>query len=205
MPLRTVPLVMGEEHLPPDVRRFLKEADRRIDHFREEHGVPGFVTSDYGSVYKALRYLERSDLVAGRWFCEWGSGLGVVSCLATILGFDAWGIEEKECLVKAARLLAARFELPTEFARGNFVPRQAEALLNQQRGFAWLGSAARCGYEAAGVNLDEFDLVFAYPWPDEERLVIDLFEGYASAGALLLTHHVDGDLRLCRKVSRAAE
>ena len=50
---------------------------------------------------------------------------------------------------------------------------------------------------------DEFDLVFVYPWPDEEGLVAGLFERHARPGALLLTAHGCGDLRLRRKAEPA--
>ena len=46
--------------------------------------------------------------------------------------------------------------------------------------------------------MEEFDLVFAYPWPDEEALIEGLFEGHARAGAMLLTYHADSTLRLRR-------
>ena len=49
-----------------------------------------------------------------------------------------------------------------------------------------------------GLEPEEFDLVFAYPWPDEEALIEGLFEGHARAGAMLLTYHADGALRLRR-------
>jgi hypothetical protein len=201
--LETVPLEAEPSRPPADVRRLLRAANRRIDRFKWERGVPAFVPSDFGLVYAGLRSLEASGLVSGRWFCEWGSGLGVVCCLATMLGFDAWGIEVDAGLVAAARRLAARFELPAEFARGSYVPRGAEGLLDSRRGYSWLG-VAPSGYEAAGVGLDEFDLIFAYPWPDEERLVTELFARYAQPGAMLLTYHPSGELRLRRKASRAA-
>ena len=50
------------------------------------------------------------------------------------------------------------------------------------------------------VRLDEFDLVFAYPWPDEEEMIAELFADHARTGARLLTYHPDGELRLRRLV-----
>ena len=89
--------------------------------------------------------------------------------------------------------------MPAEFARGDYVPGGARGPLVEGRAFAWLSDAAPSGYEALGLGVEEFDLVFAYPWPDEAGLVSDLFEGHARAGALLLTYHVDGQLQLRRK------
>ena len=46
---------------------------------------------------------------------------------------------------------------------------------------------------------DDFDVVFAYPWPDEEYIIEELFARHADAGALLLTYHDSGDIKLRRK------
>jgi hypothetical protein len=114
-----------------------------------------------------------------------------------MLGLDAWGIEADPDLVRAARRLAADFGLPVEFVLGSFIPASAEAGLTQGRDFAWLSRAETPpAYEAMGLGPEEFDLVFAYPWPDEEVLIEGLFEGHAQPGAMLLTYHADGGLRL---------
>ena len=199
LPLLPLPFEAHADRPPPEVRRFLRRAERRIDRFARSHCLPAFVGSDFGRVYEVLRHLEGSGLLAGRWFCEWGSGFGVVCCLASLLGFDAWGIEAEQELVEAARRLADDFGIAAEFACGSFVPEGAEGLLERGGEFAWLSSVGRNGYEVLGVGLAEFDLVFAYPWPDEEELVEGLFERYARAGAVLLTYHVEGELRLRRK------
>jgi hypothetical protein len=76
--------------------------------------VPRFVPSDYGATCPAASLLRAAP---GRLFCEWGSGFGVVACLAALLDFDACGIEIDEELVEAARQLAQAFDLP-QFVRG---------------------------------------------------------------------------------------
>src|SRR4051812_30631200 len=111
MPLRRVSLPQEELALPGDVRRFLREADRRIERFFRAGWAPGFVASDFTRVYAGLRHLESLDLAPGRCFCEWGSGFGVVCCLAAMLGFDACGIEIRSELVDASRRLADDFGL----------------------------------------------------------------------------------------------
>ena len=45
----------------------------------------------------------------------------------------------------------------------------------------------------------DFDVIFAYPWPDEMMLVDNLFERHASAGSLLVTFHGGDEFRLQRK------
>jgi hypothetical protein len=200
LPLTTVPLEAVTRRPPPDVARFLRAAVRRVQHIQFRHRVPAFVSSDFALAYEALRHLEASTLVHGDRFCEWGSGLGVVCCLAAMTGFRAFGVEASGRLVRAARRLANDFDLPAEFARGNFIPKGAGDRLLAGREFAWLRRGGRCGHEALGLAPDEFDLIYAYPWPDEEGLVEDLFEARARGGALLLTYHGERGLWLRRKV-----
>ena len=199
MPLLDLPLAGMTVRPPVDVRRFLREASRRVRRVQRADQVAAFAASDFGAVYGALCEVEGAGELPGRWFCEWGSGLGVVSCLAATLGLDAWGIETEPALVRAARRLAADFGLPVEFVRGSFIPAGAEAGLTRGHDFAWLSrGGTRPAYEVMGLGVEEFDLVFAYPWPDEEALIEGLFEGHARAGAMLLTYHADGALRLRR-------
>ena len=93
MPLLDLTVVSTRSVLPADVRALLREATKRIRRFQREHRIPAFVSSDYQRAYHALRALTKGDLLAGDQFCEWGSGFGVVACLAAMLDFDACGIE----------------------------------------------------------------------------------------------------------------
>jgi hypothetical protein len=117
-----------------------------------------------------------------------------------MLEFDAWGIEIEEELVDAARRLAADFDLPTEFACGSFIPKGGNAFVKAADECAWLTRTAGGGHEEMGLSPDDFDLIFAYPWPDEENLTATLFDRYAQRGAVLLTYHEVGGLRMRRKV-----
>lgn len=186
------------------MRAFLREADRRIERFQIERHTPGFVPSDFPSAYHALRALAAEAVAPGRLFCEWGSGFGVVTCLAAMLDFDAFGVEIDGDLVEEARRLADDFALPMEFVEGSFIPQGSAADLDGADGFAWLTTDALGAEEEMGLGADDFDVIFAYPWPDEERVVEDLFERHARAGAVLATYHSDGAVRLRRKVRRKA-
>src|SRR5579885_3294362 len=114
MALLDVKLTVADAELPADVRALLREADRRIERFQRDCHVPGFVPSDFAGAYRVLRALQEADAAPGGLFCEWGSGFGVVACLAALLGYDAHGIEIEGELVDAARELAADFDLPVE-------------------------------------------------------------------------------------------
>jgi hypothetical protein len=197
MPLIDLCLPAAPAGVPGEVRSFLREAGRRIRRFQRHARVPGFVPADYEAAYGLLRAVAAAGLTRGNLFCEWGSGFGVVACLAAMLEFDACGIEVEPELVDAARRLADDFGLPVEFARGSFIPPGGEP--RAAGGFAWLTAEADDTHQELGLGADDFDVIFAYPWPDEEGLTGDLFERYASGGALLLTYHGGEDFRLRRK------
>jgi len=187
--------------LPNDVRVFLDEAGRRVERFRWERSPPAFVPSDFPAAYAGLRALEEANAASGRSFCEWGSGFGVAACLAAFLGFDACGIEAEAELVEAARRLADDFGLPVQFARGNFIP--AGSVARPDGRFAWLETGGPCGHAALGLDPDDFDVIYAYPWPDEEDLTARLFQRHARAGAVLATYHGGDGLRFRKKTGKA--
>lgn len=193
MPLLDLNLLVGGRTLPAQTRTFLREAQRRIDRFRLEHRIPGFIPSDFRRAYLGLRALAAAELTPGNLFCEWGSGFGVVTCLAAMLGFEAHGIEIEADLVDAARELANDFDLPAEFVRGSFIP-PGTNLLGR---FAWMDTDE--GHDDPALAPDDFDVIFAYPWPDEEGAIAELFDQCAAEGAILVTYHGMDGLRWRRK------
>jgi hypothetical protein len=201
MPLLDFEVIGTRSAVPGDVRALLREASRRVRRLRRELHIPGFIPSDFLLAYRALRAVTGADLVPGDRFCEWGSGLGVVTCLAAMMGFDAIGIEIEAELVDAAQELADDFGLSAEFVHGSFIPggRRAEAVC--ARSFAWLATGKCSAYGQLGSDPDEFDLIFAYPWPDEEEATSELFEHYAAEGGVLLTFHGGDKLRFRRKLA----
>ena len=138
MSLIDVKFPVADGPLPADVRTFLREADHRIEEFQRHARVPGFVASDFPRVYQVLRSMSSANLTPGNLFCEWGSGFGVVTCLAAMLDFDAVGIEIDDELVDAAQTLADDFGVPVEFVRGSFIPKGGEGLADVKGGLAWL-------------------------------------------------------------------
>jgi hypothetical protein len=193
LPLKSAPL-------PGDVRAFLREAHRRIEEFREDSRIPAFVPSDFEQVYGTLAALADVAPATGNLFCEWGSGFGVVACLAAMLDFDACGIEIEGELVEAARTLAGDFGLPVEFVHGSFIPAGHDVHAAGDE-FAWL-TTSDGAQEDLGLAPDDFDVIFAYPWPDEEYVTEDLFRRYARPGAVLVTFHGAEDVRVRRKTAQ---
>lgn len=200
VPLVELELPEDSAPLPAEVEAFLHVADARIDQFRHDHLIPGFVPSDFTLAYRGLRAVARAGLATGNAFCEWGSGFGVIASLAAMLGYRACGIEVEGPLVEAARGLARDFKIDVDLIQGSFVPEGGESIADRVEGFAWLiGDAG--GGDPDVPEPDEFDVIFAYPWPGEEHVTRDLFERFAGAGALFLTYHGEEGLKLARKVS----
>jgi hypothetical protein len=204
MPLVEVDLVVDDEPLPANVAWLIADAQQRIETFSNEHAVtvPAFVPSDFEVVYRGLAAIEARRLAAGRRFIEWGSGIGVITCLAEMVGFDAVGIEIESLLVEIANDLADEHDVKAQFACGSFIPSGAEPRLEMPDDVAWLATHGPDGYEELEAEADEFDVVFAYPWPGEEHVVFDLFSECASMGSLLLTYHGQEGLKLQRRVTR---
>src|SRR5262245_60302525 len=199
MPLDDLYLSASDAAVPGDVRAFLREAERRIEWFQRSARVPGFVPSDFAAAYGVLSSLAAAELAPGIRFCEWGSGFGVVACLAAMLDFDAYGVEVEGELVGAARRLADDFDLPVEFACGSFIPEGGESFMGAGEEFVWLTPDGGRALEELDLAVDDLDVIFAYPWPDEERLTGDLFEHFAAVGAVLVTYHGGHEFRLRRK------
>lgn len=196
MPLRDLDLSPSDDPIPADVSRFIREADQRIEVFQDACRVPGFVPSDYSAAYRVLRAVVESGLPRGRQFCEWGSGFGVIACLAAMLDFDSCGVEVESILVEEARKLADDFELPVEFAAGSYVPRGAEDRIHRGGGYSWFSTEGDYAYDDLGLEPRDLDVIFAYPWPDEEPVTLDLFQRYCGAGSILITFHGGDDFRV---------
>lgn len=207
MPLQPLKLDIPEATLPADVADFLDEANLRIEDFIAERRVriSGFVPSDFDRVYAALEAVSDQRFATGDVFCEWGSGFGVVAMLAAALEFQAYGIEIEQSLVDGARQLAEDFDLPVDFIVGSFVPHGGEHIAEQldTGEYAWLSTHADSAYAQLGMAPGDFDVIYAFPWPGEEDIILSLFEEFASVGALLLTFGQIEGVQVRRKVVRA--
>lgn len=204
VPLLPVEIEPVPHALPPACAALLADAQARIDAWfaRPSHvaGV-GFIPSDYELVWRTLAALRQTHPDA-RQLLEWGSGFGVVTGLGALLGFTASGIEVDPELVATSRELLAAHGLRATIAAGSFVP---DGLADLDR-LADLESRivldAADGYDELGADLDDFDVVFAYPWPTEEALYCRVFARGANYGALLLTYSRTEGIRAYRKLGR---
>jgi hypothetical protein len=173
----------------------MEVAERRVRQFREDAGgqVPEFIGSAPLAAYHALCTVYQRRLAPGLTFCEWGSGLGVVAGLAALVGFQARGIEIDESLVRASRKLLRSHGLEVPIIAGSYKPVGI-----------YSGDVPEVdGRPRFEPPLDfhpaHFDVIYAYPWPAEERVVFEIFRRYAPDASLLITYHGGRDLRVHRK------
>jgi hypothetical protein len=167
MRLVEVDLALSDTPVPASVARLLADARRRVDRLEDETraSIPAFVPSDFELVYRALVQIKTGRLATGGRLIEWGSGVGAVTCLAILAGYHAFGIEIERTLVAIAEELAHDNDIDTQFAHGSFVPPGAEPRLDWTGGVTWLSTNGPDGYAELALDPDDFDVVFAYPWP----------------------------------------
>ena len=131
---------------------------RKIDCFE-------FVPSNYNLVYSVLSALPRTKL------CEWGSGIGVVTGLAEILGFETIGIEINEPMVLASRQLLADFELKSPIVLGSFFDEMVDSAYYFT--YSWPGMIAQVEEFFYQQAPDDSILITCYGCDDIHFLVKD--------------------------------
>lgn len=154
--LQEVPLSVTPVPLPARAKEMIDEGlkrSKKIDCF-------DFVPSEYQTVYSVL-----SAIPAGR-FCEWGSGMGIVTALAEMLSFEATGIEISEPMATASRQLLTEFGISAEILTGSYFDLACDA-----------------------------DYYFTYCWPGQMIRVEAHFLEVAPQDARLLICHGAEDIR----------
>jgi hypothetical protein len=166
----------------------------RFDHEVRSKDFHPFVAADYDQVLDALLRVRAPGLR----FLEWGSATGVITIMADLLGFEAFGIELDPELVEVARGLAARYGSEARFVAGSFIPagyRYRPTGGDGRLGTIGDGSSA---YPELEHPLEDFDLVYAFPWHGEEPMMVDLMRAYGGRGARLLLHGVADGVQVYR-------
>jgi hypothetical protein len=166
----------------------------RFDRTVRERRFHPFVAADYDVVRAALLPLR----APGRRFLEWGSASGIITIMADLMGFDACGIELDAALVDTAREAAARHRSGARFVAGSFLPAGYEFQARDGDGRTGTISEGPSGYLRLGRALDDFDVVFGYPWGGEAPLMLDLMRRYGAPDALLLLYDTEGRVRTYR-------
>lgn len=196
-----IPSSIDSLPIPAEIETRIDSARHRIEAFQDRWDRPQieqFVAADYQLIYQALAWILESQSMIGRRFLEWGCGFAVVSALAAHLGLDAIGIEAESDLISEGKRTIAGWNAHVELIHGNFLPPGATSLAHEST-LPSLGHDVPCGYEQLDLDVDDFAIVYAYPWPGEDVFHESVFDRYAAFGALLLLFCGPNDARLFRK------
>jgi len=99
------------------------DAQERISSFRANSPrISGFETSNFHAAARVLQGVKEQNLAPGIRFCELGCGFGVVTCLASMLGYEAYGIEIEQSLLEGGISLASDYNLGCHFVLGSYRP-----------------------------------------------------------------------------------
>ncbi len=172
--------------LMPGMSELFDEAKQIWDDNENDFHFRDFIAADYTRVFQALEMLQDQ----AETFLEFGSGLGVITSTAGLLGFEAYGIEIDPKLVRRSQKLAEKHETGAEFEYGSFVPDGYEWTAEFEDEFFRTILNERDAYDGLGMELSDFDLVYGYPWPGERDFFLDVMKKFGRSGALFMTYDV---------------
>ncbi|MHC4375199.1 MAG: hypothetical protein ACYS26_01240 [Planctomycetota bacterium] len=178
--------------------RLLRRSDAEWEDFSQRRpAFQRFIQADLRLAREAL--IEARDAAGGLGlrFVELGSGVGSIAILADLLGFDSHGIEVDRELFETSLALAEEFDSKVELVEGSFVPPEfMDSVEHFDDEFPTPIDGADA-FAELGLQLEDFDLIYLYPWPGEEEWYAELLERFAGAQAKQLTYsHKDGFRRL---------
>lgn len=209
MSLEQLNVISKPREIPDEVTAMLTEAEQRCDAFFEaglDRRYPRYLPSNPEKVFAAIATLKESGILRGDVFCEWGSGFGIATCIASLIGFEAYGIEIEDGLVKLSTELARDLSIPAEYLCTSYLPEGYEEcegiggkdLLPPQATTSG-GAIIDTTPLYDGLDPGEVDLFFVYPWPGQEEFMMDLFDEVASEDAILLIYQADGETTVHRQ------
>jgi SAM-dependent methyltransferase len=150
-----------------------------------------FVNADYQAVGHTLLSMRGKH----RRLIELGSGLGVVAIMADRLGFEAVGIEIEPELVDYANQLAKDYQSKAKFYCGSFVPDEYCFESDEREHLTHSKTDSEAAYDQVGEQLADFDLVYAYPWPDEHDFFDKLIQQCGHPNTTLMTYDEEFGVR----------
>ena len=198
-----IPSSVDTTPIPTELATRITSARNEIEAFQDRWDCPQieqFVAADYPLVYQCLNWTLQSQTLLGQRFLEWGSGFSIVSAIAAEMGLNAFGIEAERDLLAMGRKTIQTWNVSVELVEGNFLPPGA-AQLSDDPMLPSLSHEVADGYAKIGLELDDFAMVYAYPWPGEDDFHEFVFDRYAASGALLMLFCGPNDVRLWRKTN----
>lgn len=212
MAIEEIEIEIPEATVSDQLARLIDTCSRGWERFfadSADHQAPRFVPSLPEMVFSALEEVTKRNLPRNRVFCEWGSGFGTATCMASLLGYEAYGVEIEEELVWLSRAIARRLGIPVEIICTSMFPEGYDsysgadgAELVRPESFRDDNDEERrpLRYDGMDIDIAEIGLFFAYPWPEEQELIQALFDAIAAEGAILVAYHTDKKVCAFRKV-----
>ncbi|MFP6673596.1 MAG: hypothetical protein VB878_00830 [Pirellulaceae bacterium] len=197
-----VPDSIKQITMPKQAETLIDDANRRIESFMlsGQAVIENFVRCDFQLFDQALSWIQQNHLLTGSRFIELGSGFGVATMLATMSGMESVGVEIEPRLVEQSANLADDLHIDAQFYCGSFVPRNVEDLAELATEVENVDTQEGDVYHEIGLEMDDFDLFFAFPWPGEHTFFEAIFDARAANGALLLTYRGRDGMNLVRKI-----
>jgi SAM-dependent methyltransferase len=207
-----------EARVSDQVARLIATCSRGWERFFADHDdpAPRFVPSVPERVWAVLVEVTTRKLPPTRVFCEWGSGFGTATCLAALLGYEAYGLEIDEELVRLSRAIARRLGIRVTMLCTSLFPAGYAAYVGVDGAALVTPASVRdrhdnaeargpLRYDGMEIAIADIGLFFVYPWPEERELMRQLFEAVAREGAILVVYHTDTDIGVFRKVEGEGE
>lgn len=168
---------------------FVQDALQHIGAFQsQEERIPGLESSHFTSAAGVLKAIWQQQLHKGLRFCEWGSGFGVVTCLAAMTGFDACGIEIETKLVNHSIQLARDHGINAKFFHGSYRP---DTFFDHDVKLSAFS-------DLLGFSPFDYDLIYIYPWPAEATMLERLFHQFGNPGSVMISYQGGGHFHLQR-------
>jgi len=160
--------------------RACKEVSEEIASRSSGQGdIPQFVPAEGRISWDLLSsVLEQTSPDHKPVFCEWGSGVGLVTLLASLMELPATGIEIEEELIDLAQDFSRQYAIPATFINASIFPQDNAVPV---------------------IDYKEIELFFVYPWPNQIVKMIDLFKRVAASGAILVCYHGGRNYRILRR------
>jgi hypothetical protein len=176
-----------------EFRSLWAKADALWDQRNNHPAFAGYVSADYEAVYQSLANLRGQVFTV----LEWGSGLGVVTIMASRMGFEAYGIESELELVEYSEEFARAYAPEARFAQGSFVPDEFQWDPASDTVFRTIIDSPSA-YDAFDMELRDFDLIYAYPWPQEITLYHSILRKLGRHDSLFLYYDAREGIDLVR-------
>lgn len=144
------------------------------------------IPADHAAAIEALA----AERARAHTFLELGSATGVITIIADLLGFEAYGIEIEPDLVEISEDLAARVGSGATFVEGSFVPPDYRDQVDLLMSDYMTPTEGADAYAEIGLDIADFDLVYAYPWPGEEDWLIELVRRHGGPRTRLMIYTV---------------